>query len=155
MSLRFTGGATVAEYQSLLLSLTYVNFESEPTSGNRSISISISDGIHQDMTAVIIIIILSNDNPLIILSANDRLEYSEGDVAIAVGMFSGIILVDDDGEAVVENLTLTLINSLESDKEFLVVDNSTLYPQGGGGLISGASVVLTRPSSLQNYQVRA
>lgn len=65
-TLRFTGTSSIASYESLLRSLTYTNSAPEPTPGNRSITITISDGIHSDVTAVIVIVVLVNDNPLTI-----------------------------------------------------------------------------------------
>jgi len=65
-TLRFTGTSSIASYESLLRSLTYTNSAPEPTPGNRSITITISDGIHSDVTAVIVIVVLANDNPLTI-----------------------------------------------------------------------------------------
>ena len=153
MFLRFDGRAEVSQYESLLLSLTYTNFLSEPTPGNRSISITVSDGIHQDMTAVIVIVILQNDNPLTIISNGIVVDYIEGDVALAVGVISAITLIDEDRNAMIENLTVSLVGALEQDKEFLVVNSSALYPPGRGGLLIGARIVLTQPNTLQSFQV--
>ena len=63
-TLRFTGSSTILSYETLLRSLTYTNTNPEPTPGNRSITITISDGIHNDVTAVIVIVVLLNDNPI-------------------------------------------------------------------------------------------
>ena len=63
-TLQFTGSSTVLSYETLLRSLTYTNTNPEPTPGNRSITITISDGIHNDVTAVIVIVVLLNDNPI-------------------------------------------------------------------------------------------
>ena len=154
MTLRFTGRASVSEYESLLRSLTYLHTASEPTSGNRSISITLSDGLHQDMTAVIVIVILRNDNPLTLQASVTRLTYREGDQSIPVGMQSGITLVDGDRDALIRRLVFTLNGSLEGGSEVMVVDTSAVLP-GGGLLGGGARIELTRTNSLQNYQVSA
>lgn len=151
MSLRFNGQASVAAYQALLLSLTYTNLAAEPVPGNRSISITLSDGLQQDMTAVIVIVILRNDNPLTLQASNIRLTYSEGDRGLSVGALSGITFVDADRNALIERLVVSLNGSLESDRESLVVDTSFILP--GGSLISSPLIELTRTSSLQSYQV--
>ena len=151
VTLQFTGQASVGDYESLLLTLTYSNTAIEPTSGNRSIVITLSDGIHQDMTAVIVIVVLSNDSPLTIQATMTRLAYQEGDQGLAVGALSGITLVDNDRDALIQRLTLTLNGSRESN-EGLVVDTSPVTP--GGGLINVESdMTFTTTSSLQNYQV--
>ena len=142
----------MVQYQSLLLSLTYTNILSEPTPGRRSISITISDGIHQDMTAVIIIVILTNDSPLTLASASAMLDFTEGDVALAVGTLSGIVLVDEDRDAMVANMTLTLMGVLEEGREQLEVSTLALDPASNGSRM-GDMIVLTQLNLIQNYQV--
>ena len=149
-ALEFTGAASVSVYQSLLLSLTYTNLADEPTPGNRTITITLSDGLQQDMTVVIVIVVLNNDNGLVIEVPNPNLVYTEGDVSIRVGELSEISLIDQDRDSVVTSLTLTLIGALEEDNEFLVVDTTAI---GGDGFIDGAVIELTETSSLANYQV--
>lgn len=151
-TLQFTGQASVSEYETLLLSLTYVNTASEPTSGNRSIAITLSDGVHQDMTAVIVIVILQNDSPLTVQASETRLRYVEGDQGLAVGALSGVTLVDEDRDAVIRRLTISLSGGLESSSESLVVDTSSVVP-GGGLVLVVAGINFTATSSLQNYQV--
>ena len=148
VTLHFDGQANIAEYQTLLLSLTYTNAADEPMSGNRSISITVSDGIHQNMTAVIVVVVLRNDNILTLRAETLQYNYTEGDNGIAL---SGIVLFDEDRDAMIEQLVITLNGDLESDKESLVVDTSSILP--GGGLTSRREVELTQVSSLQNYQV--
>lgn len=151
MSLHFNGQASVSDYESLLLSLTYAHTATEPIPGNRSITFVLSDGIHQDMTAVLVIVVLINDNPLTLQSDTTRLTYSEGDAAIPAGVLSGVTLMDGDRDALVESLEIGLSGVLQSGSEAVVVDTSAVIP--GGDLISGSNIVITQTSSLQNYQV--
>lgn len=154
-TLQFTGQASVTEYESLLLSLTYINTASEPTSGNRSIIITLSDGIHQDMTAVIVIVILVNDSPLTLQANVTTLTYREGDQSLAVGVLSGVMLMDADTDSIIQSLALTLRGIREEGSEALVVDTSSIVPGGGLVRVSGdSSTGFTTVSSLQNYQVR-
>lgn len=149
---RFDGQASVSQYESLLLSLTYTNNAEEPSPGNRSISITLSDGIQQDMTAVIVIVVLTNDNILTLDAESFLLTFPEGSGAIAVGTLSGVMLMDDDNDAVIENLVISLNGNLEEEsREFLVVDTSFVVP--GSSLINGDRIEMTRISSIQNYQV--
>lgn len=149
-TLNFTGSGTVATYQSLLLSLTYINLAAEPTPGNRTVTITLSDGLQQDMTVVIVIVVLDNDNPLTVEIVNSIVVYTEGDVSVRVGELSGITLVDQDGDSALTSLTLSLGSSLERNSEFLVVDTSAI---GGQGFVDGTVIQLTQTSSLANYQV--
>lgn len=150
-TLQFSGAASVSEYESLLLSLAYLNNASEPTSGNRSIIITLSDGIHQDMTAVIVIVILRNDNLLRLTFSTQTLTFNEGDTAINIGILSGVTLMDEDRDSTIESISISLNGSLET-AESIVVETSPVLPSGG--LISSALIEITQSSSLQNYQVR-
>lgn len=97
-------------------------------------------------------VILLNDSPLTVQATLKRLTYQEGQQGLAVGALSGITLVDEDRDALIQSLTITLNNSRESS-EILVVDTSPITP--GGGLIdAGSSITFTNTSSLQNYQVK-
>ena len=150
----FSGEASVSAYESLLLSLTYTHTDSEPTPGNRSIQLTLSDGLQRDMTAIIVIVVLQNDNPLSLRADSLRLTYSEGDAATPVGILSGVALMDEDRDAMVERLVLTLNGSLERGLgEALVVDTSAVMPGGSGGLVRDTRIEITQTSSLQNYQV--
>ena len=148
-TLSFTGAASVTSYQALLRSLTYTNLAPEPTPGSRNISITISDGIHQDVSAIIIIVVLSNDNPLMLQASTLQLTLIEGDITLSVGQDSGIELVDIDRDSYVTLLTVQLEDAREADAEFLVLDLSAL---GGEGR-TGVEITVNQTSTLQNYQV--
>ena len=149
-SLTFTGPGTASAYQSILRSLTYTNLAQEPSPGNRTIIITVSDGIHQDMTAVIVIVLSSNDNQITIQVERPAVVYTEGEVSIAVGELSGFSLSDMDREAVVVRMSFSLVGALDSQREFLVVDTTSI---GGDGLKDGTVIELNETSSLGNYQV--
>lgn len=103
---------------------------------------------------MIVIVIQLNDNPLTIQAGMTRLSYREGDQGLAVGTLSGVTLVDEDRDALIQRLTITLNGSQEGSEGF-VVDTSPVIP--GGGLTSvGANgdITFTTTSSLQNYQVK-
>ncbi len=150
-SIQFIGAASISGYQDLLRSLTYTNLAAEPMPGNRTVTIYISDGLQEDMTAVIVIVVASNDNPISIQVDMPMLLYMEGDLSIRVGELSGLTLSDGDLDAVVTTMTFTLSGALESESEFFVVDTTAI---GGNGLVNGVSVSLDQTSSLSNYQVR-
>ena len=149
-SLTFTGPGTASVYESILRSLTYTNLAQEPSPGNRTITITVSDGIHQDMTAVIVILLSSNDNQITIQVESPAVVYTEGDVSVAVGELSGLSLSDGDREAVVVRMSFSLVGALDIQGEFLVVDTTSI---GGDGLMDGAVIELNETSSLDNYQV--
>ena len=140
----------MADYESLLRAVTYDNIAPEPTPGNRYINITLFDGRHRDITAVIIIVVLVNDNPLMIQADTQRLTYTEGDVVLAVGVDSGLRLLDSDRDATVVYLRVSLEGSLEPTREFVVLDVGPL----GGGVEQGLEVIVNQTGSLTGYQVR-
>ena len=152
LGLQFSGRATVQEYMAILRSLTYSNTAPEPTPGNRSVSITVFDGLQQDVTIVIVIVILADDNPLTLQVSAPQLVFTEGDMSLAVGLTSGAILVDADREAFVENLTVSLIGSRDQDNEFLSINASYITDEE---IPDGAMIRISSRSSLVNYQVRS
>ena len=149
-TIQFIGSANTSAYQGLLRSLTYTNLAAEPLPGNRTITISVSDGLQEDMTAVIVIVVPSNDNLISIEVVMPMVQYTEGDLSIRVGDLSGLTLSDGDLDAVVTTMSFTLSGISDSESEFLVVDTTAI---GGNGLVNGESVLLDQTSSLSNYQV--
>ena len=140
----------MSAYESLLRSLTYNNLALEPTPGNRYINITLFDGRHRDITAVIIIVVLVNDNPLMIEADTQRLTFTEGDVVLAVGVESGLRLLDGDRDATVAYLRVSLEGSLEPTREFVVLDVGPL----GGEMEQGLEVIVNQTGLLTDYQVR-
>lgn len=152
IGLQFTGRATVQEYEAALLLLTYNNNATEPTPGNRTVSITVSDGTHEDVTVVIVIVILVDDNPLTIRVGIPQLVYTEGDGSLAVGALSEVALVDIDRDPLIDNLTITLTGSQDQENEFLSINASSITNE----VIPNGSVIrLSRRSTLTNYQVRS
>ena len=152
IGLQFTGRGTVQDYEAALLLLAYNNNATEPTPGNRTISITVSDGIHEDVTVVIIIVILVDDNALTIRVGIPRLVYTEGDGSLAVGALSEVALVDTDRNPLVDSLTITLTGSQDQENEILSINASSITSE----VIPNGSVIrLSGRSTLANYQVRA
>lgn len=145
---QLSGSATVQEYEAALLSLTYTNNASEPTPGNRTVTITVSDGIQQDVAVVIVIVILVDDNALSIQPSTSQLVFTEGQDNLAIGV---MMLVDVDRDPVIENLTITLTGSLDQDNEFLSVNTSSVTNEA---LPDGSVIRITTRSPLENYQVR-
>ena len=152
LGLQFSGRATVQVYMAILRSLTYSNAAPEPTPGNRTVSITVSDGLQQDVTVVIVIVILADDNPLTLQVSTPQLVFTEGDVSLAVGLMSGVMLEDADREAFVENLTISLVGSQDQDNEFLLINASYITDEE---IPDGAMIRISRRNSLANYQVRS
>ena len=150
--LQLDGRATVQDYEAALLSLTYSNNASEPTPGNRTVRITVSDGIQQDVTVVIVIVFLVDDNPLSIQAAAPQLLFTEGDVSLPIGTLSGVVLMDADRDPIVENLTVTLTGIRDQGSELLSIDASIVTDEE---VPLGSAITISRRNSLANYQVRS
>ena len=146
-TVRLSGAASSHVYESVLKSVGYMNTATEPTQGNRTITIAVSDGVHNVHSSVIIIIVLRNDNPLQLFSNILRLNFTEGSVILNIGEKSGLALSDDDQNSLVHNLTISL-TSREPGKEFIGA-------QVNGALVNSSSTIsFDQPASLTVYQVR-
>ena len=147
-SLYFTGEATVSEYESLLRSLTYNNTATEPTPGARYVNLTLFDGRHRDITAVIIIVVLVSDNPIVIQATNQRLTFTEGDGALVIGQGS-LTLEDADRDPMVTSLDIRLVDVLDAENEFVLIDLSSI----SGEIVEGLEISVNRTDTLENYQV--
>lgn len=139
----------MGEYEALLRSLTYTNLADEPVPGNRYINITISDGVHQDITAVIIIVVLVNDNVLTIQVNTPGLVFTEGDTEVLVGQQSGLQLVDMDRNPMITSLMVRLVGALDTASETLVIDLAGVT----GGTAQGLEIVVNQTDTLEDYQV--
>lgn len=150
-TLLIDGPATVEQYQALLSSTTYENALSEPTSGNRSISITVFDGSHRGMTAVLVIVVLVNDNPVQLEAAFDTsiALVEGGNLTSRVGVIAGLMLSDDDKEEILTQLSVSLSGAREPMSESIAVVLEGELTE------SSASVMYNQPGSLSDYQVKS
>ena len=146
-SIRLYGEASTSIYESLIRSASYENTALEPTPGNRSVTITVYDGVHNAASTVIVIVILRNDNPLQLSSNVIRFNFIEGgDEVLSVGEQSGITLSDDDQNGMVYNLTISL-TSREPDREFIGA------VMNGVRVNSSSSLTFNQPATVAVYQV--
>ena len=152
-TLRVVGDVSAAVYQSILASLTYSNLALEPSPGERSVSIQCHDDqFSSNALQLSIDIALTNDNPITIEAASQRLRFVEGEDAILpVGRAAGIQLMDVDAGSEVAWVRVTLENARETERESVSVDPVTVTD--GGEVEVGNDILINRTSSLQNYQV--
>lgn len=145
------GPASVQQYQALLSSTTYENALSEPTSGNRSISITVFDGSHRGMTAVLVIVVLVNDNPIQLEAAFDTsiTLVEGGNLTSRIGMVAGLVLSDADNEETLTQLSVTLSGAREPGSENIAV------VLDGELTESSTSVMYDQPGGLSDYQVKS
>ena len=102
-----TPPGTIAQYVTLLLSLTYTNMAVEPSNTTRTISITVSDGINSSVAAVLSLpVMLLNDNPPVFSRSVVQLELSEN-TASSTSVFQAEA-TDEDLDSV---LTYSLANT--------------------------------------------
>ena len=145
-TIRLYGEASTSLYETLLRSISYENTALEPTPGNRSVTITAHDGIHDAASTVIVIVILKNDNPLQLSSNVLRFNFTEGDEVLSVGEQSGVTLSDDDQNGMVYNLTISL-TSREPERELISA------VMNGVRVNSSSSLTFNQPATVSVYQV--
>ena len=102
-----TPPGTIAQYVTLLSSLTYTNMAVEPSNTTRTISITVSDGIDSSIAATLSLpVILLNDNPPVFSRSIVQLELSEN-TASGTSVFQAVA-TDEDMDSV---LTYSLLNT--------------------------------------------
>lgn len=144
-SVTIIGMSSISNYQSLIRSIYYRNTATEPTAGTRNITVSISDGIHNDVEIIIVIVILNNDNALQLTASIVRFSFYEGNTTLPI---TGIVLSDTDVDSIVYSVNVTLVGSaVDSKREFISV-------QAFGSTSTSQSIVLTTPAAPSEYQVR-
>ena len=149
-TLLIVGQATVEQYQAFLRSITYVNTLSEPTPGNRSISITVFDGSHRGMTVVLVIVVVINDNPVQLEAAfATSVSLMEGgNLTSRIGTVAGLMLSDADEEEILTHINVSLSGVLEPTTEYISVVIEGQLAE------SSYSITYEQPGSLSDYQVR-
>ena len=143
--LSFTGPSSVSNYQDLIRSLSYSNTASEPTPGNRTLTITVSDGAFTDQITLIIRVLIVNDSPLQLNGSRLMFPFYEGNTTIEL---YGFLLYDPDEGTQVHSLNISLSGSLEAEREEISV---TAF---GDVITSSDTISLTTVDSISTYQVR-
>ena len=139
-----TGSSTVTSYEGFIRSVRYTNTASEPTPGNRTLFISVFDGKYIAHTSIIIRILLLNDSLLQLNGSIQIFSFFEGNSSIQL---SGFMLYDADEGAQVHELTISLSNTLETERERISV-------MAFGSVESSSNTInLTTVDSIATYQV--
>ena len=142
-AISITGQGSVSLYQTLLHAVMYNNPTSNPTPGNRTISITVYDGEHNAVTVVLVMVVRINDNPLVLSSNILRFSFVEGNTTLALDT---VTVSDEDKDAMVYNLSISL-SSQEQDKEYISVSAF------GSVITDPALIEINQPASIADYQV--
>ena len=120
-----TPQGTIAQYVSLLSSLTYSNMAPEPASSTRTISITVSDGVSFSPAVTLLLqIVLVNDNPPTFSSTNLQLDLLESTNA-GTSVFQTEAADEDVDSVLIYSLanTTSVFNMNESNGEITLVES--------------------------------
>jgi hypothetical protein len=151
------GHATLADYQTVLRSVTYNNSSNTPDTTPRDVSVIVNDGQANSPEAFSHVSVTAhNDAPTLDLnstdpSLNSTATFTEDQPAVTLAPNTAIGDVDNTN---LLSATITLTNPLDTTAESLSVDTSaTPAISAGGGYNSGTGVLtLSGSDTLAHYQ---
>ncbi|WP_445635253.1 hypothetical protein NSTC745_07193 [Nostoc sp. DSM 114161] len=142
--LNLTGSASVADYQSVLRSVTYQNSSDNPSAITRTISFVVNDGSSDSIAATRDIDFTAVDNTPVIAATNTSLDYTENDDARIID--SGITISDVDSSNL-NSATVSIIDFIATE------DNLGFTDQNGiTGSYSNGVLTLSGTASIADYQ---
>jgi len=146
--LTLTGSATLSDYETAIHSISYENTSDNPSTLNRTVSISVSDGDASstplsrniEFTAV-------NDAPVLSNIESSPVSYTENGPPLAV---SGSIAINDIDDVNIESARISINGNYAAGEDFLLFTDQL----GISGNFDGSSGVLTLNGSttLANYE---
>ena len=144
--LSLTGNDTVAHYQQVLRTVTYLNTSNAPSTTQRQISWVVNDGaLASNVVTSAVNVISVNDAP--VLSGTTTLAYTENQAATS--MSSGIVITDPDSTNM-GGATIQITANFVSGQDILSFTN-TASITGSFNSTSG-TMTLTGTDTKANYQ---
>ena len=155
----FTGTATVEEYERMLQSISYLNFNEDPGSQNRILTISVNDGDNDSIVATSTISVVPiNDNPILDLDEDDNTTtgvdfitaFMTGDSPVAIADVDANL---DDYEGNISRLVIRIANPLDGTAESLTADLSG-YPDFSQNYdsLTGELEITSTGTSVADYE---
>ena len=123
-ALTLAGSATVADYQTALRAITYVNSSDNPDTGARTVSFSVNDGSSSSNIATRTInITASNDAPVLAAIEGAALAYTHSTPAVAV---TSTLTVTDVDSPRLATATIQITGAYDNAADVLAVNLGTL-----------------------------
>jgi large repetitive protein len=120
--LQLTGSTTVANYQTALRSITYVNTSANPTAGNRTIQFTVNDGNSDSISQNrIVTVALVNDPPVITTAA--FLNYREDDGAVPI---ANDLTITDPDSTVLKGAVVTISDVIAAEDIFTATSPNSI-----------------------------
>ena len=127
--LTLTGNATKAEYQALIDSITFKNTSDNPTTNDRSITVTVNDGaLNSAASSTAVTVVPVNDAPVLDLNgpaggANSTTIFTEGNSALKVMPF---MTITDPDSPTFKGATVTLTNPQDNDQLYFATTNAKI-----------------------------
>ena len=136
--IRVQGAATTELYRQLLQTLVYSNTQDEPTLNERLIVISpfVVGGLQCTTHNIIINITPINDNPPVLTTDVQTIEYTEGSGTLMFAQTAGLRVTDRDHNEIFNIVSAEVVLTNVQDDDSEVLGFST-PPPGGANLIQG------------------
>jgi hypothetical protein len=142
-TLTLTGVDTIANYQTVLRSITYNNSSNAPTTTTRTISFKVNDGaLDSNIPTKSVSVTATNDAP--VLTASGTLAYTENQAATALGVTIGIT---DPDSANMSSATVTITGNPQVAADVLAMATQN----GISATYVAPTLTLTGSSSIANY----
>ena len=120
-SIVYTGSDTSAVYQSVVKNLRYINNASEPTEGQRLVSIVVSDGENITEAFVLLNITARDDSPIVTITPANVTFTENGS---AINVFPGIVEIIDVDSLFLSSVETKITNTLDGNEEYLFWNGS-------------------------------
>ena len=146
--LTLSGVASIEAYQAALRSMTYQNTSENPSTLQRTISITVMDEGGATNTATRMVNIVATDDPSVLSSIEtESLNFTEGGEAIAV---TGAIVVSDLDDTLLTSAVAQVTRNYQTGFDSLGVSNANGIT--GSWNASTGTLALSGASTLANYQ---
>ncbi|NJL22160.1 MAG: hypothetical protein HC895_17245, partial [Leptolyngbyaceae cyanobacterium SM1_3_5] len=147
--LTITGAASVTNYQTLLRSLAYSSSSENPTEGNRTVRLQVSDGaLSSNIASWTVTVSSVNDAPVVSIAAAP-LTYTEGDAATAIDR---LLTVADVDSLRLDRATVTIAANFAADQDELSVDSGLATSVGLTVANVGGVLTLSGQATIAQYQ---
>lgn len=153
--LTLTGSATVEQYQAVLQSIAYANSSDNPTVGDRTIRLIVSDGQLNSAPVDRTIRVVPVNEPPVITLTNAPLSYTEDRAAVA---FAADLTIRDPDSSNLTRATVTIANFATGDTLDLAVPtgaNLTKTVSNGVLTLSGTASLATYQAALRSLSFRS
>ncbi len=156
-TLTLSGNATVADYQAALRLVKYDNSSNEPTTTDRSFTVTVTDtdDLSSDALTSTLTVTAANDAPTLTASANADVKALAGS-GMAVSLFHDTAISTVEAGQSLKGLTLTVGGVTDGTKEFLTINGSDVaLSNGNTQTANGYSYAVTLANGTATVTVTA